>query len=627
MTDQATTIPAFIAKLWEMVNDPSYDDLIQWCKKGTSFTILDQNTFCAGLLPLFYKHNNMASFIRQLNKYGFRKVASLESASLKNDKNDLEFSHPYFLKNCPELLIEIKRKITTNTTGTKEETYPAMLGQLAKEVLQLQQNQSMFESKLCAMKNENTALWREHSILRQKHQNLQKVLNKLIQFILALVQQTRGMNIKRINMPLMIKSKRTEGLASIKDHSSDRRAPTINENCLLGSSSSEIIIPEIIDDSGNSILINLVDEGSTSNDNSSVVAVPLQEVSPAIVYGKPCGIVRKSQESNITTNTNITDKRKRKYPQDIVINKQVRSTKTPDTAANPKMSNTIVIRPSPVPIASKTSNGSKSTLPQQIVVTSSQPQSLGNKPNRVTVKPIATSSDNSKSLLLKGNSKQFSPSEFLIPPSGKVKLESPPDITIDGNNLIITDAEGGGKNVQNFQVQPEEAADYLEDLASVPIIQSPSGSELSPAPTDVSKQSDSNNESNSLVQSLEPLQKDIDNRIETIQSDLNVLRDLLQTEGISIDASTLINLFNDDPLSFNMPEAAGLPPDNSFSNNELISYTSPSLLDIVDSLVEPADDSDCPEYTDPVPTPTLNTPKPEFSLESIGLPPSKQMKK
>lgn len=45
--------------------------IVEFCctyfQDGRSFTIQNQAKFAKDLLPLNYKHNNMASFIRQLN--------------------------------------------------------------------------------------------------------------------------------------------------------------------------------------------------------------------------------------------------------------------------------------------------------------------------------------------------------------------------------------------------------------------------------------------------------------------------------------------------------------------------------------------------------------------------------
>ena len=111
-TSQSTQSPitAFLAKLWALVNDPSCDDLIAWDPSGGSFHVYDQARFAREILPRYFKHNNFASFIRQLNMYGFRKMSTIEHGSLKNERDDIEFAHPNFIRGQESLLESIKRR-------------------------------------------------------------------------------------------------------------------------------------------------------------------------------------------------------------------------------------------------------------------------------------------------------------------------------------------------------------------------------------------------------------------------------------------------------------------------------------------------------------------------------------
>ena len=60
------------------------------------------------------------------------------------------------------------------------------------EVSKIKENQEDMDGKLDTMKKENEALWREVVSLRQKHLSQQKIVNKLIQFLVSLVSQPRG---------------------------------------------------------------------------------------------------------------------------------------------------------------------------------------------------------------------------------------------------------------------------------------------------------------------------------------------------------------------------------------------------------------------------------------------------
>ena len=104
-----SNVPAFLAKLWKMVDDPETNHLIEWGDEGNSFVIHNHGEFEQTLLPYYYKHSNMASFVRQLNMYGFHKKVGIDSGGLKSEHvEEQEFYHPYFLRGQEHLLENIK---------------------------------------------------------------------------------------------------------------------------------------------------------------------------------------------------------------------------------------------------------------------------------------------------------------------------------------------------------------------------------------------------------------------------------------------------------------------------------------------------------------------------------------
>ena len=199
----ASNVPAFLAKLWKMVDDPDTDHLIAWGDLGNSFVILNQADFSQSLLPYYYKHSNMASFVRQLNMYGFHKVVGVEAGGLKSEKDqEMEFAHKFFLRGQELLLNHIKRKVANSRVnplapvgggGDGAAAFaPSIKTEKVTEVLnevsQLKDKQEDMDSKLDTMKKENEALWREVITLRQKHSNQQKIVNKLIHFLMGCLQ-------------------------------------------------------------------------------------------------------------------------------------------------------------------------------------------------------------------------------------------------------------------------------------------------------------------------------------------------------------------------------------------------------------------------------------------------------
>lgn len=119
----ATAKPTlFLARLYEMVNDPKTDQAIQWTTTvsaspepgASAFTITDNMLLEKHWLPKFYKHANFTSFVRQLNQYQFRKL----------EAKRWTFGHESFVRHRPELLVHISRKRKESDSGLGQQNNP-----------------------------------------------------------------------------------------------------------------------------------------------------------------------------------------------------------------------------------------------------------------------------------------------------------------------------------------------------------------------------------------------------------------------------------------------------------------------------------------------------------------------
>ncbi|XP_074818478.1 heat shock factor protein 3-like isoform X2 [Natator depressus] len=193
----AAPVPGFLAKLWALVEDPGSNDVIAWGRDGQSFCILNEQRFAKELLPKYFKHNNICSFIRQLNMYGFRKVIALENGMITAEKNAaIEFQHPLFKQGKANLLENIKRKVSA-VRAEDLRVCSEDLQKVLSEVQEMREQQNNMDVRLASMRRENKALWKEVAVLRQKHSQQQKLLSKILQFILSLMRGNYIVGVKR----------------------------------------------------------------------------------------------------------------------------------------------------------------------------------------------------------------------------------------------------------------------------------------------------------------------------------------------------------------------------------------------------------------------------------------------
>ncbi|NXX58980.1 HSF2 protein, partial [Scopus umbretta] len=124
---------------------------------GQSFLVLDEQRFAKEILPKYFKHNNMASFVRQLNMYGFHKVVHVDSGIVKVERDGpVEFQHPYFKQGREDLLEHIKRKVSENSVSSSRPEENKIrqedLSKIISSAQKVQIKQETIESRLSALK-------------------------------------------------------------------------------------------------------------------------------------------------------------------------------------------------------------------------------------------------------------------------------------------------------------------------------------------------------------------------------------------------------------------------------------------------------------------------------------------
>lgn len=88
----------FIQKLYAMLEDDSLKQLIHWGPNEDSFFIHSGEDF-SHVLCKYFRHTNIASFVRQLSMYGFHKVNQHSKHGLRNRNMNMDFKNVWEFKH------------------------------------------------------------------------------------------------------------------------------------------------------------------------------------------------------------------------------------------------------------------------------------------------------------------------------------------------------------------------------------------------------------------------------------------------------------------------------------------------------------------------------------------------
>lgn len=177
----------FILRLYSVVASEDAPS-ISWSLSGSSFLITDKPAFTRETMPKLCKTDDYSTFVRQLNNYGFTKVKP-------NLTQFDEFSNPHFVRDRPDLLPMIRRKMG----GAEDKNL------LSNEIKALRRDQYTLQNNMVHIDTSHSELLNEMYFLKQKVEMQDRTIKELVRVILNAFKG-RGVERERLKLETPVKA-------------------------------------------------------------------------------------------------------------------------------------------------------------------------------------------------------------------------------------------------------------------------------------------------------------------------------------------------------------------------------------------------------------------------------------
>ncbi|KAJ0249775.1 hypothetical protein HA466_0152230 [Hirschfeldia incana] len=215
-TTVVSSIPPFLSKTYDMVDDPLTDDVVSWSSGNNSFVVWNVPEFAKQFLPKYFKHNNFSSFVRQLNTYGFRKV----------DPERWEFANEGFVRGQKQLLKSIIRRKPSQVQPQKQpQVQHSSVGAcvevgkfgLEEEVERLQRDKNVLMQELVRLRQQQQVTEHHLQNVGQKVHVMEQRQQQMMSFLAKAVQSPGFLN--------QFSQQSSEGNQHISETNKKRRLP------------------------------------------------------------------------------------------------------------------------------------------------------------------------------------------------------------------------------------------------------------------------------------------------------------------------------------------------------------------------------------------------------------------